>query len=164
MIMGALTELADRRNRIIGYYEAKKIYRRVAQRAAKLDKNERIKLMEKLLEDYQEETYYFDLEQNLKYFLGIEVKTYFLFYPYCFKNHPRSIEMVKKAAKGHGFILIERRSEDCDFFLFHPKEHGLGLEIRDPSNRSPEKMNKIFSEIPWDYMEKEGYPTIMFFW
>lgn len=147
--MGALTDLAEARDRKDGYFIAKSLYNRNIHRFnICLTINDKKRLVKELTKEYQEETYYFDLVRNLGYFSGLDVHKYFLFYPFVFKDYPESIQLVKDAAKGHGFILIERISTENDFFLFRPVEHDIGLEIRDPRNRPPSKMNGIFSDIP----------------
>ena len=151
MMCGALTDLADARDRKDGYYEAQRLYRQNKNRFnICFSKEAKKRLVKELTREYKEETYYSDLLFDLDCFCGIRIKTYFLFYPFIFKNHPESVQLVKEAAKGHGFILIERMSTDNDFFIFAPKEHDIGLEIRDPKNRSPGKMNGIFGSIPAD--------------
>ena len=147
--MGALTDLADRRDRKDGYFEAQHLYRVNKHRFnISITPEAKKRLIKELTKEFKEETYYYNLVTNLGYFCGLEVHRYFIFYPWTFKDYPESIQLVKDAAKGHGFILIERMSTDNDFFLFHPIEHDIGLEIRDPKNRSPAKMNGIFGDIP----------------
>lgn len=146
--MGALTELADRRNRKEGYCIAATIYRKYKDRALHMTRENKIKLVKKIIEDYKGEPYSYDIECNLEYFFNIEIKSYFFLYEWTFAGYPDSIDMMKHAAEKNGFIVIERLSTDNDFFLFHPKNHSLGLELRDPENRCPYDMNVIFGKIP----------------
>lgn len=149
--MGALTDLADARDRKDGYFEAQRLYRRNINRFNICITNDaKRRLVKELTREYKEETYYSDLVFNLDYFCGLKVHSYFIFYPFIFKNYPESVQLLKDAAKGHGFVLIERMSTDNDFFMFAPIEHDIGMEIRDPKNRSPAKMNGIFGDIPAD--------------
>ena len=153
--MGALTELMDKYVAEKGYYEAKDIWETLEYLFPApevfVSIEDRKKIIDYIVKKYEGDrtTIKYTIKDNLYHFWNIENKRYFFFYPWIFgEEYKDSIEEIKKICDNtNGLSYRERMSTDNDFFLFHPQEHDMGLEITDTRNRSPKEMNAIRGRI-----------------
>ena len=169
--MGALTEMADSYLEEQGYYRANDIWESLEYLFPAPDVyveiEDRKKIIQYIVSDYDDSLMAYVVKRNLYHFWNIENKTYFFFYPWEFGEELKdSIEQIKKVCdKTEGLSYRERMSTDNDFFLFRPKEHGLGLEITDLKNRSPPEMTELFQHIKHKDAETvSGVGYIWFRW
>lgn len=163
--MGALTELVDKYNAENGYYIAASEYSkfRCDYEKVKLTYEDLIKICDVILLKYQNHKAIFDIEYNLKCFLGLKIKTYFIFYQWTFETELNdSVMKIKEICKReNGLSCIERVSTDDDFFMFRPVNHGPGIEIRDEKNRTPMEMNELFKDV---YCRKKEFKRLTWGW
>lgn len=167
--MGALTEEMDRYLSKEGYYAARREYKALAE-AYDLDSLNRADLMElhdRVVRKYEEgdraaHMIASNVSYNLLRFLGIKPHRYFIFYLWTFGDElAESVALLKQiCADTPGMSCTERMSTDKDFFLFHPIEHGPGLEIVDDRNRPPDEMTRLFQKV---VCSKREYPHRLIF-
>lgn len=149
--MGALTELMDSYREEKGYYTARAEYRQLLEdyQLKDLSPEELEKIHDVVLLKYKGEKNDYEISRNLRFFLGLDVKKFFIFYPWTFGDElQQSVNQLKQICEDTpGLSCVERMSTDNDFFLFHPTEHGPGLEICDKLNRTPGELNDLFRGV-----------------
>ena len=114
------------------------------------------------MEKYKEDKAKYEIGRELKRFLGLDVKKYFIFYPDTFGDELEvSVQKLKEICdKTPGLSYTERMSTDNDFFLFVPINHGPGMEIIDKKNRPPYEMTDLFEDV---VCSKREYPHQLIF-
>lgn len=81
-------------------------------------------------------------------YLGTEPpQKFYVFYGFNFKDHPERIDQLKTAIRNLGLGQRERISTDNDFFMFHPVEHGPGLEIINQRHLPLKWINRAIIEV-----------------
>lgn len=167
--MGALTEAMDKFCSREGYYTARREYNALREQydLDSMDEDDLMSLHDKVVQKYEEgdraaRSIAFDVSYNLLRFLGIESHKFFVFYDWTFGEElADSVAAIKRiCAATPGLSCSERMSTDDDFFLFHPIEHGPGLEIVDDLNRPPHELTELFQEV---VCSKREYPHQLVF-
>lgn len=158
-IMGALSDFADSCNNKQGYKIAKAIYN---QYGGGLNKKE---IRSHVWSDYTWDRCSFDIMYWYERLCGKDYSIFFL-YERHFKTHPESIDVLKRiAAKDPNLDFIERISNDDDFFMFHPVEHSLGLELIIHNGLCPTDLNRRLRDVIVDNPDYvDGYGPFMMGW
>lgn len=156
--MGALTELVDKAISQDAYRIADAIY------------NNEIDYFELGAEEVTEEEIIDYLEQypdpfwnrnadliaaqayrKLRQLLGLmDPPKYFLLAEWHFRKKKYVSDKIIKICQKWGLDYCWRKSTDNDFFMFRPEKHGIGLEIRNTPNYTPDRLNEIFWGIETD--------------
>lgn len=156
--MGALTELVDKAISQDAYRIADAIY------------NNEIDFFELGAENVTEEEIIDYLEQypdpfwnrnadliaaqayrKLCQLLGlIDPPKYFFLAEWHFRKKKNVSEKIIKICIKYDLGWAWRFSTDNDFFMFRPEKHGIGLEIINTPNYTPDRLNEIFWGVETD--------------
>ena len=157
--MGVLSELNDSFMNKKGYQIAKNIF---DHHGKDLNKDEVLSHMYDLARDH----FFFETWEWYERLSGRKDQRFFLLYEWYFKdNCEKYIPIIEEICdKDPDLDYEERISNDEDFFLFHPIEHGLGIDIIVHNGLTPDKLNSKFKRICISNPDHPGKMPLVFSW